>query len=316
MTVAQVKALFTANGLTAEQAENALAADRVSVQGKDMIFVPGEDFLFSLSPEKRQKLYEALYGTGVNTYLDWPFIFSKDEMESIYADARLHSDDVALLKKLLYPSGNALHLSDWEMLLHKIPTLERRTAMSQVLSRQSAVLAGLCIRPDTDIDKIADYWGKMDNVRFNDIRPLMQALKELPHGGRISLLFLLPPFARERLYTFPVREENDPAVMDCHWSTFNFSSVKPDNHFADPNYTIQYLQKNYYQITEPSIYGDIILYMNDRQEFKHSAVYLADDLAFTKYGDNYSQPWMVVRIPDMQAEYSRLKPVYFRPKTD
>jgi hypothetical protein len=56
--------------------------------------------------------------------------------------------------------------------------------------------------------------------------------------------------------------------------------------------------------------------MNDRNEGKHSAVYLADDLAFTKYGNNRAQPWMIVRIPDMLAQYSNLKPIYYRKNTD
>jgi hypothetical protein len=55
---------------------------------------------------------------------------------------------------------------------------------------------------------------------------------------------------------------------------------------------------------------------NDRSEIKHSAVYLADDLAFTKYGDNYRQPWMIVRIANMQAMYPTLKPLFYRKKTE
>jgi hypothetical protein len=57
--------------------------------------------------------------------------------------------------------------------------------------------------------------------------------------------------------------------------------------------------------------------MNDRQEIKHSAVFLADDLVFTKNGDNYRQPWMIMHIPDLLATYPAtppMHPVYLRPK--
>jgi len=316
LNVVQVKSLFAANGLTRDEAEKALSPDRVIPQGNDTVFKPGDDFVFSLSPDKRQKLYGALYGKGVNTYLDYPYIFPKESIESVYADPRLNPDDVALLKKLVYANHNAMQLSDNEVLFGNIPTVSRRVAMGQALSRQSAVLVGLCIRPDTDIDKIASYWGRMANVHFDDIRPIMQALKELPNGGRVNLMFLLPPFAREHLYTFPVQGADDKTTMDCHWSTFNFSSVEPDNRFNDPDYAVQYIKNNYYQIDAPGIYGDVILLINDKQEIKHSAVYLADDLVFTKYGDNNSQPWMIVRISDMQEQYPTLKPFYFRQKTD
>ncbi len=316
MTVAQVKALFTTHGLTAEQAAAALAPDRVGSRGGDTVFKPGEDFVLSLSPSQRQQLYAALYGLNVNVYLDYPYIFTQDSLNAIYADPRLNRDDVALLKKLVYPEQGALHLSDFNMLMNQIPTKERRVALTQSLSQQTAALARLCIRPDTDIDKIVSYWGHIPNVHFNDIRPLLEAMKGLPNGGTISLIYFLPPFARERLYTFPVPEAEDPAVKDCHWTTFNFANLKPDNNFTNAGYILQYIKNNYYQISTPSFYGDIVLLMDEKAEIKHSAVYLAADLVFTKYGNNNSQPWMIVRMSDMQAEYPTLKPYFMRLKSD
>jgi hypothetical protein len=58
------------------------------------------------------------------------------------------------------------------------------------------------------------------------------------------------------------------------------------------------------------------LFANDKEEIKHSAVYLADDLAFTKYGNNYRQLWMIVRLADMQTMYPSLKPIYYRRKVN
>jgi hypothetical protein len=107
--------------------------------------------------------------------------------------------------------------------------------------------------------------------------------------------------------------------MDCHWSTFNFSNETPDNRFNDPAYAVQYIQKNFYPIAAPSQYGDVLLLMNDKKEIKHSAVFLADDLVFTKNGNNYRQPWMLMRISDLLATYPNtppMQPVYMRHKTD
>ena len=315
MTLAQIQALLTANGLTKAEVDAQLTPGRLSSLGKATVFTPDENFLLSLKPETRQKLNGALYGLGVGMYFDYPFIFPKDSVETVYADSRLHPDDVALLKQLIYPAANSVRLSDYKLLLRRIPTSERRIMMAKVLSLQPAVLVRLCVRPDSDIEKIASYWGAMDNVRFTDMRPLLEALKGLPHGGSVSLMYFLPPFARTRLYTFPLPSQPGDPSMDCHWSTFNFSSVQPDNRFNNPTFTVDYLQKNFYRIDAPSIYGDILLYVNDHSEIKHSAVFLADDLAFTKYGDNYRQPWMIVRLADMQTVYPTLKPVFYRRKT-
>ncbi len=252
-------------------------------------------------------------------YLDYPYIFPGDSLESVYEDTRLNPDDVALLKRLFYANGDARQMSDYPALLCQIPTVQRRVAMAQALSRQSAVFAGLVIKPDTDIDKVATYWGSMPNIRFTDIRPLMAALKALPEGGNLSLFYLLPKFARDRLYTFPLPAQSGDPVMDCHWSTFNFSNDTPDNRFNDPNFAIEYIRKNYYQISAPSVYGDILLLMNDRNEIKHSAMFLADDLVFTKNGNNYRQPWMLMHIPDLLATYPAtpaMKPIYMRLKVN
>ena len=325
--------IWTFNGLKPDAVRSLLAKNGLAAAQIAALFVPGGfieknsgtelkpsmKFLLSLNPETRRKLCLGLAGLGVNLYLDYPYIFPGDSMDVIYADARLHPDDMALLKQLAYPNGNAQQLSDYQALLGEIPTLERRVALTRALSRQSAVLARLMVKPDSDIDKIAAYWGGVPNVRITDIRPLLESLKQLPDGGSISLLYLLPKFARDRLYTFPLPPQPGEPTMDCHWTTFNFSNETPDNRFNDPNYAVQYIQKNFYQIAAPSLYGDVVLLMNEKQEIKHSAVYLADNLVFTKNGNNYRQPWMLMRIPDLLATYPNTPPmrvIYMRRKTD
>ena len=316
---AAVKALLVKHGLTPAQVAAAFASGNFSEKSTGTELRPSLDFLLSLKPDARRKFYVALSGQGVNLYLDFPYIFPSDTIDSIYADARLHPDDVALLKRLVYPNGSSQQLSDYPALLTQIPTNERRVALTRALSRQSAVMARLVVKPDTDIDKVAAYWGNVPNVRFTDVRPLLESLKQSPDGGSLSLLYLLPKFARDRLYTFPLPPQPGEPTMDCHWTTFNFSNETPDNRFNDPAYAVPFIQKNYYQIAAPSQYGDVVLLMNDKSEVKHSAVYLADDIVFTKNGNNYRQPWMLMRIPDLLATYPAtppMKPVYFRRKTE
>ena len=314
-----VKSLFAQDGLSAAQNAELFAPDGFTATAAGTEIRPSETFLLSLDADTREKLYGALAGLGVNLYLDYPYIFPGDMIETIYHDNRVNPDDVAVLKQLVYLNGGVHQLSDYQFLLTKIPTVERRVALGRSLSRQSAVLARLVIAPDTDIDKIAGYWGNVPNVRFTDIRPMLEALKALPAGGNLSLVYLLPQFARDRLYTFPLPPQRGDPETDCYWTTFNFGNETPDNRFNDPNYAIPYLQKNYYRIAAPSVYGDILLLVNDKNEMKHSAVYVADDLVFTKNGDNYRQPCMLMHIPDLLATYPAMPPlkaVYMRRKTD
>jgi hypothetical protein len=316
MNIAQVKALFVANGLTQQETDKALSPDRVSSRGTDTVFKPSEEFVFSLGPEARARLYEPMRGLDVNLYLEWPYYYPKDSIESVFTDVRLHPDDLALFKKLVYGGKDAWRFTDFETLMGKIPSLERRVAMTASLSRQTAVLARLCIRPDTDIDKVAAYWGHVPNVHFIDVRPMLEALKRLPKGGTVSLLYMLPPFARERLYTYALPPAPGEPVRDCHWSTFNFCSVKPDDRFSHPAECLRYIDENFYKVAQPGVYGDVLLFTYDKDKIKHSAVYLADDLVFTKNGQNYTMPWMIMRIADLRAMYPDSNIVYIRRKTN
>jgi hypothetical protein len=319
MKAAAVKSLFAQHGLSAAQIAQAFAPNDFRETDDGTEIHPSGEFLLSIDDGTRGKLYVALAGLDVNLYLDYPFIFPGDVIETIYHDSHVDPDDLAIFKQLVYLNGGVYQLSDYQFLLAQIPTIGRRVAFACAISRQSAVLAGLVIKPDTDIDKIAAYWGNMPNVRFTDIRPLMKALKALPEGGNLSLFYLLPKFARDRLYTFPLPPQPGDPIMDCHWTTFNFNNETPDNRFDDPKYAIPYIEKNYYQIAAPSIYGDILLLINNKNEIIHSAVFLADDLVFTKNGNNYRQPWMVMHIPDLLATYPAtpaLKAIYMRKKTD
>jgi hypothetical protein len=92
--------------------------------------------------------------------------------------------------------------------------------------------------------------------------------------------------------------------MDCHWSTMNFFNDPPDNNFTNASYTSTFIDEHYYRVGVPNLYGDVILIANEQGTVSHSAVYLADDIVFTKNGHNFAQPWMLMRLEDLLARYT------------
>ena len=58
--------------LPKEQVEAQLTPEHITIQGTTTVFTPDENFLLSLKPETRQKLYGALYGMGMGMYFDYP----------------------------------------------------------------------------------------------------------------------------------------------------------------------------------------------------------------------------------------------------
>lgn len=300
----QVRKLLQECGLSGPQVEQALSPRCVSVTPTGTILKPADELILSLAPEARARLYARLARNQANHYMHFPFCFPGNSFDEIAGSGAVQPEYISLVRSLLYRVGDASYFSDFEVVMRRVSSEDQRLALVKLLSSQSAVLARLRIRPTTDIDKLLGYWAWAPGVRFTNLRPLLDSLKRLESGSSVSLLYFLPPFARERLYTYPLPSQPGDPVMDCHWSTLNFFNQRPDNRFADPAYIVPYLATNYFQVAKASRYGDLIFLLDDDSQAIHSAVYIADDIVFTKNGNNYMTPWMLMRLNKLLATYS------------
>jgi len=303
-TLEKARAILSSCGVAAKEIERAMSPAMATVSGANVVVHPDHELLFSLTPRVRAALYHQLAHSPANQYMRYPFTYSGGAFEECFGGNKLDTATVDLVKKLLYPRGDLQCFSDYEVALQHISSKTERLRFLEALSSQSAVLARLRIRPNTDVDKLLGYWAWPGGARFKDVRPLLDSLKQLPDGGTVSFLYLLPQFARQRLYTFPMPSKPGDPAMDCHWSTLNFFNEIPDDRFNDTSYTAQFLSTNYYQIAKPNQYGDLIFFLDpDNGTAIHSGVYLADDIVFTKNGNNMAQPWMLMRLKDLTAKY-------------
>jgi hypothetical protein len=302
-SVAQVRQLLLSSGLTPAEVDRALMPSKVSSSTANTTVVPDNDLIVSLTPQVRAKLYHELAHSPENQHMRFPFCYSGTAFDDTFATNKVSPAVTAMVKKLMYPRGDLQCFSDYELVLQQVHDKEEQMRLLHALSGESAVMAGVRIRPDTDIDKLLGYWAWPGGIRIKDVQPLLESLKNVP-DGRIGLVYLLPQFARQRLYTFPMPSRPGDPSMDCHWSTMNFFNEVPDDRFTDPAYTVKYLEANYYQIAKPTKYGDIILFLDgDSNNAIHSAVYLADDIVFTKNGNNMAQPWMLMHLKDLTMKY-------------
>jgi len=121
---------------------------------------------------------------------------------------------------------------------------------------------------------------------------------------------LIPQFARMRLYTYPFPSE-DPVVLrqDCYWTAMNFFNAVPDDRFINPAYTKQVLMADYYPVQSELTFGDVVFLFDSKGQVLHSAVYLADDVVFTKNGAHYNEPWTLMKLEDMLAYYPSDEPL-------
>jgi hypothetical protein len=303
MKPAQVRTQLLACGVSTNEIERALSPALATETGGSTVIKPDAPLVCSLSPEARARLYNELGQNGANHYMQYPFCFEAESLDAWFENSGVEPGVIDEVKRLLYRRGTADCFSDLGIVLKRLSDEAGRLQLLRTLSRQTGVLPRLRVRSDTDLDRVLAYWEH--GLEPNNVRPLLESLKRRPGGGTLSMIYLLPHFARDRLYTYPDADPRANApVHDCHWTSMNFFNDVPDDRFGDPAFTTRYLLANFQRVPAVGRYGDIVLLLDEKGNAIHSAVYLAADLVFTKNGNNNMQSWMVMRLEDLLATYA------------
>lgn len=268
---------------------------------------PGDPLILSLAPAVRSRLYAILVEFPQNAQDIEPVWFRAGNFDWQLQDSGLAPESICLLKRLLYPQGeNSLLFADSKLALRNLPNDPERIRFMQAVLRKQAVMARVRLDPGADVEQISQYWGI--GGRRKDLVPFLSALHRGAKGGKINVIYLLPDFARELLYRHPRVVAGDKSVMqDCFWSAYNFFNDPPDNNFAD-THSVAGLNKDCFQISSPNQLGDLMLLTTHDGSPVHAAVFLADDIYFTKNGLNSIQPWILMHLSDLLAEYNMLHP--------
>jgi len=268
---------------------------------------PTTTIVLNLPSKARRELYRLLASFPENNS-SLTFVLAKS-VDERFAGCGVSDATVSLFKKLSCEYGRYLVFSDVAAIFTMIPTYEERVRFLKALTRQSTLLAKLHVTPDSNVEALARYWAKASMTK--NARPLLESVARLPGGARISLVNLLPPLAASLIYTFPLPPNplNGPAVrQDCHWTAFNFFREPVDNHYSDSEFILQKLKEDHYPVASDPRYGDLVLFFTPEGKLIHSAVYLADNIVFTKNGDTSLHPWMFSTVQDLIDQYSFMVP--------
>jgi hypothetical protein len=166
------------------------------------------------------------------------------------------------------------------------------------------MLVRLSVTKDSEIPALTEYWGR--GGRSTEIRPLLESVAGAAEEGSIDIVHLLPSFARNRLYRFPkltTGDLNKPLLANCLWSSLNFFGSAPDDRFLDVDTALTELRQNYYIVEHGYQLGDIIAFLDAEGDLYHVAVYIADDLVFTKNGMSPVSPWTIMPLQRVKDNY-------------
>jgi len=290
-------------------------------EDNDTWLTPGDELILSLSPEGRSKIYSILIAHSENSEQMDPVWFQPETLDKQLSESGLAESSIKLLKSLLYRNGSSLLLfADKDAALHQIAGDGERRLFIKTISRKATLMARLRIDADTDIEALAGYWGV--GGRHKDILPLISSLQRVEGGLNMSLVYLLPHFMRDHLYMYPFPSSDPQAPkQDCFWSAFNALNAQTDDRFSDLQFARQTLIKEYYNIAQPSQLGDLVFLSGADNQAIHAAVFIADDIVFTKNGFHCTQPWILMHLKDMEETYAarlpagkQLNVLYYRQK--
>jgi hypothetical protein len=122
----------------------------------------------------------------------------------------------------------------------------------------------------------------------------------------IDVIHLLPPFARDHLYCYPklsVADLDKPAVVNCLWTSLNFFPPKPNDRFLDAAIALKALKEDYFVVETDFELGDIVAFLDEKGDIFHAAVFIADDLVFSKNGILAMAPWSLMSLDDVKGYY-------------
>ena len=308
-TKGKLEKLLNSCNLTKAQWALLQKTNVVTIAPNGIMLAPPDEFVWSLNPFARGKLYEALGEFAANYTQNSPFCFAPGRFRERMAATGLPPDQQTRISSLLYTNNGVLCFSDLQ-LLPGILNSNELDQVSEALYRVPAYRLRLRVYPDSDIEALVSYWGHSGREKF--IRPMLESLAKVPNrtnGTSVNISFLLPPTARLRLFTYPNAWAGSEAErQDCFWTALNFFHNPPDPKYLDGRRSEESLELEYQPISTGPAFGDLIVLLGKNGNGIHACVYVADDFVFTKNGINKLQPWVLMKMSDMLAVFSMEKP--------
>jgi hypothetical protein len=310
-TQTELEAVLRKAGLAEAAVRRLLEAARQDAAIEGWVVTPPDDIVWDLAPAVRGAIYNRLALSSLNkAHRDGP-LFGGASVEEWFAGAMLRPATVDLVRRLAYRRGRFVCFSDFHLAARRLADDAERQRLLKVLARQATLLVKLRVAEGQDVEPLVRYWGR--GGRAKDVGPLLESLARAPGGTAIDVAHLLPPLPRRYVYTYPTPPMDEvSANRDCHWTCLNFFADPPDDRYALLQAAQEALRHDYYPIRNDLALGDLVLFLDERNGVIHSAVFIADDILFTKSGSAPTNPWMFMRLEDMKDYYPAAKPLDIR----
>ena len=300
-TEASLRELFRKAGLPAEmQAKLFDPAQRVQQDGALVLFPPVDD-LIALDPAVRAVIYAELAKCELNEFHQNPVFIVGADLEDWLRQSKLSTRQKEVFRKMVYKRGRALAFSDIRTLLLFAESPEEVSQVFRTVTRTRALLVTLRLPASANLESLMDYW--TGGFADTDTRPLLEAAVARDSVTELDAARLLPALARRRVYTYPTLDQSvNGRLPDCHWTSLNFFRNTPKSYYLDTRLAASSLLADYTPVAPPYRFGDLLTFITG-DSVLHSCVFIADDIVYTKNGENILAPWVMQRMDDVMAIY-------------
>ncbi|MBB5035220.1 hypothetical protein [Prosthecobacter vanneervenii] len=320
MHYSEVERLLEATGLPRSLVAELTEPGVLEQTPSGMEMKPSAKTLMALPAGPRKKLYQAVLEHPMNR---GQIIFiHKDTLGDRFGRTHGGEHTLMLFKQLCCEHGDYLVFSGLSAVLEQLPTYEEKRDFMRGLTSQRTLTLRVHIKPGEDTSDLANYWGK--GMKGTDVRTIFESIAATPTGGMLGVINMLPPLPSSQMFLYPMPDNplNGPApIRDCHWTSFNFFNDVAEPELGNQDFYMQKLKEEYIPAAGDPRYGDIALFTKPSGAIVHSAVYIADDIFYTKNGATFTYPWMLETLPDLIKQYSfqvepgeKLVVSYFRNK--
>ena len=301
-TEASLRELCEKASLPAATRERLLNPQRMLVQEGIITLFPQLEDLEALTSDQRSVIYNELAKSPLNEYQKDPVFIAGGDLEDWLRETHLSPQSREMIRKMTWRRGNALVFSDISALLSQAQNDLEVQNIFKTTTRTRTLLVNLKVQNGVDLKSLAEYWTA--SGRFTDDLPLLESAANRNSVTELDITHLLPFIPRRRLYTYPTADlATRGRLPDCHWTSLNFFNEFSQNYYLDTRLASNDLMENYLPVNPAYTYGDVIVFLNTAGQAIHSCVFIADDIVFTKNGENSLTPWVLMQLKDVKDIY-------------
>jgi hypothetical protein len=272
-------------------------------QGGVVHILPPVADVEALTPEQRAAIYGVLSEWECNAFHRDPVFITGGDVRAFLEGAEIGHDDRLWFERMCYLRGSVLCFADIPALLGRARSDSDARRLFKLCSRTRTLVARMRLGAGTDYSALEHYWTK--GGRRKDVLTMLRSVAGAPGAEHLDIIHLLPPLPRKLLYSYPPLELAIQGRMpDCHWSSLNFFNYEPQDYYLDTRLAASHVVEKYEPVEAPYRYGDVLFFLEgpDARAF-HSCVFIADDIVFSKNGENAASPWVFSHLGDLCEVY-------------